>query len=557
LSSSSKKLDRATFKWIFKRTKRFIPQIALASLFNIASSVILIVLAAISKDIIDSGNKGLTDKFIVSSISIFVIIVLQKLIDAANSMLSVFLTGKYVMEMRSYMFSSVMRKKYSRLFGHHSGDILNRFTSDVDTIASGSLNIIPSVLSIITKIVVGGAALIMQNWIFAVAILGIGFIFPLLGRLVSKKYKNIHKEVQKSEGVTRSFIQESFANIVVIKTFESEKPVLEKLRDYMNINLKLKIKRNVYSLIVHTLMYFFFSFGYYGILVWGSAQLGTGLLTYGTLNYFLQLVSIVRAPLQNISGILPTYYAMVASAERLMEIETIDDEPECVDKDELKSIKENFKEIVVDNVAFAYEDELILKNCSFNIKNNSITAITGESGSGKSTLFKIILGLYDVTGGSITFNDGTKVDASTRGMFSYVPQGNMMLSGTIRDNITLCNENVTEEQIVEATKAAVIYDFIMSLPNGFDTKLGERGAGLSEGQLQRISIARALLFDAPVLLLDESTSALDEQTETQLLSNIKNISGKTIIFITHRHTSLSVCDTIVHVEDKQYKVIKS
>ncbi len=550
------KVNPSTLKWIVERTKKYTPFIIVVSIFDIAASVIMIALAAISKEIIDNGANGITDKFIMSSILIFAFVILQKVIDAANSMLSVRYGCKYVMDMRSYMFSSVLHKRYSKLFGHHSGDILNRFTSDIDIVASGALYIIPNILSIISKIVIGGAALFMQNWLFAVAVLIIGFIFPFFGRMISKKYKHLHKEVSKSEGDTRSFIQESFANIVVIKTFESEKPILNKLSEYMEKNLKLRIKRNIYSVIVNTLLYFFFTFGYYIVLVWGSSQLSTGVLTFGTLNYYLQLISILRAPLQNVSSIIPTYYSMIASAERLIEIENMGDEPECLPKEELTGIKKDFEEISVNNIAFAYDKELVLKNCSFKIKRNCITAITGESGSGKSTFFKLILGLYEPTGGSITFNDGTSVNASTRGMFSYVPQSNMMISGTIRDNITLCNPDITEEQIIAATKSAVIYDFIKTLPDGFDTVLGERGAGLSEGQLQRVSIARALLFDAPILLLDESTSALDEETETQLLSNIKNISGKTILFITHRHTSLSVCDTIVHVEDKKYEVVK-
>ena len=170
----------------------------------------------------------------------------------------------------------------------------------------------------------------------------------------------------------------------------------------------------------------------------------------------------------------------------------------------------------------------------------------------KSTLFKVILGLYTPQKGSITVNGDIKADASVRGLFSYVPQGNMVLSGTVRDNITLCNPNISEERLAEAAKAAEIYDYIMSLPDGFDTVLSERGAGLSEGQIQRISIARALLVDAPMLLLDEATSALDEQTETAVLANIKKMTGKTVLFITHRNTSLKVCDTIVHVSNGKF-----
>jgi ATP-binding cassette subfamily B protein len=292
------------------------------------------------------------------------------------------------------------------------------------------------------------------------------------------------------------------------------------------------------------------------VLVWGATAISKNAITYGTLTAFLQLVSQVRAPLQNISGILPQYYSAMASAERLMTIENLESEPESIGETELSELKENFQKVSIKNLAFSYDDEIILKNCSFEFERGKITAITGESGSGKSTLFKLLLGLYEPLGGSLNFNDDIPINSSTRGMFAYVPQGNMILSGTIRENITLCNPDVNEEEIIKAAKTAAIYDFITTLPDGFDTVLSERGAGLSEGQIQRLSIARALLFDAPILLFDEATSALDEQTETTLLSNIKELPDKTVLFITHRNTSISVCDSIIHVKDKIFTKIK-
>ena len=227
-----------------------------------------------------------------------------------------------------------------------------------------------------------------------------------------------------------------------------------------------------------------------------------------------------------------------------------------VSADKLEKIKKSFSGLEVKDITFAYKNELILKNCSFEAEKGKITAITGESGSGKSTIFKIILGLYEPQNGDITVNGNIPLDTSLRGLFAYVPQGNMVLSGTIRENITLCNESVSREDLIKAAKAAEIYELISSMPEGFDTVISERGGGLSEGQIQRISIARALLTDAPVLLLDEATSALDEATETKVLSNIKALNGKTVLFVTHRNTSLKVCDKIIRVEDKKFGVIK-
>lgn len=540
-------------KWILRRIRRFIPAIIGVAVLNALLSVSYVAVALISREIID--NAADKNKLFISAAILVAIVVAELLTSTLLSVINVRINGKMTISLRNYMFSSLVHKKYPGLFDHHTGDILNRFTSDIDQIVTGATSIVPSVVAMVSKLIAGMVALFAMNPYFAAIVLVLGTTLPMLGRTISKRYKYMHKEVQRTEGQARSFLQESFANIVVIKTFISETPILKKLNEYMKANLRMKIKRNFISALITLCLHSFFTLGYYVVLIWGATQLAHG-LTYGTLNAYLQLFSQLRAPLQNVSGILPQYYSTLASAERLIEFENIEDEPPVIVSDSLSALKENFDGIMVENLAFSYDDEVILRNCSFTVPRGEITAIMGESGSGKSTLFKILLGLYEPDGGSISFGNGTPINAGTRGMFSYVPQGNMILSGTIRDNITLCNENISDEQIEKATRAAVIYDFIQELPDGFDTVLSERGAGLSEGQIQRVSIARALLFDAPILLLDESTSALDEQTETTLLSNIKHMTDKTVLFITHRNTSVNVCDHIIHVENKKFRALK-
>ena len=307
------------------------------------------------------------------------------------------------------------------------------------------------------------------------------------------------------------------------------------------------MKRRNATLFANLSLYGFFTIGYYGVLVWGAYGILNATLTYGTLMAFLQLFQQLRAPLQNVSGILPQYYSTISSAERLMELDNAEEDEESISKRKLQKERDRFNSFEFNSITFGYKDEIILNNFSFAIKKGSVTAITGESGSGKSTIFKVILGLYEPSSGDMTFNEETIVNTSLRGMFAYVPQGNMILSGTIRENLTLFNDEIPQERIDEVTKAAEIYDIIKELPNGFDTMLSERGAGLSEGQLQRISIARALLTDAPILLLDEATSALDEPTESRVLDNIKTMRDKTVLFVTHRNTSLKICDNIIHI----------
>lgn len=537
------KQNKTTNKWIYKHTKPFVPQIIYISLLNFIASVAYIILAKLSQQIIDSASKSVTHTFIIGSVSLFGLILLHIIIEAVVSIILTSVATKMNISLKNYMFTCLMKKKYVNIAEYHSGDLLNRFSTDVDIIVNGSINLIPSLVSMLTKIVAGFAALCIQNYYFAFAVLFIGFIFPLCGRLLSRKYKDLHKQVQQTEGATRSFMQESFANIVVVKTFGGEKPFLMKLKDFLNTNRNLRIKKSVFSVLISALLYLFFSLGYYGILVWGAAQIASGVMTIGTLVYFLQLISVLRAPLQNISGIIPKYYSTVASAERLIELEQIEDESQNNNK------IIDFNNISAQNLTFAYTNEIVLRHNNFLIERGTITAITGRSGSGKSTLFKLLLGLFPATAGALSFDGKTPIDETTRQMFSYVPQGNMIISGTIRDNITLCDTTANEEDIINAAKVATIYDFIETLPDGLDSVISERGQGLSEGQIQRIAIARALLFDAPIILLDEATSALDEQTETQLLNNLKTLTNKTILFITHRNTSLSVCDKILHLSN--------
>lgn len=533
-------------KWIFDRTKPFFPRIILVSIFHAVISASYVYLASLSRNVIDISLGDTQSKLISGASILFGTIAFQITMESFLSYLETRLNGRAINSLRKYMFSSVVKKKYSLVTTHHSGDLLNRMTSDIDTVVSCSVSLVPSVVSIATKIILGIAVLIIQNPCLTFIIIVVGFLPSSIGRLLNKRYKTLHKRVQKTEGVTRSFIQESFENLIVIKTFFGAVPFSKKLDNLMNENFIAKTKRNNSSILINVCLRVMFSFGYYGVLVWGATQIATGKISYGTLIFFLQLVSILRVPLQNVSGILPRCYAMNASAERLMEIDSLESEDDFA-QDDKELLKQNFKSIKADCLNFAYDEKQVFDNLSFNIKKNSITAIVGESGSGKTTFFKVLLGLYDLDSGRLLINDDVKVSAATRFMFSYVPQRNMTVSGTIRENLTLSDTSISDEQIMQALKIAVADKFISELPKGLDTKLAEHGAGLSEGQLQRISVARALLFDAPVILLDESTSALDEETESLLLSNIKQITEKTVIFITHRNTSLSVCDNIISI----------
>ncbi len=557
MASSRNKKDSSlpVLKWILKKSKARLLAVFIIALLAALVSVSFIVLALVSKQILDIATGDSGGSLLYYGTVLLLIVIFQIILSGAEHILKVYTEGKLTITFRNHLFNAVSRKKYATLSAYHSGELLNLFTSDTDVVVKGLVDIIPNVMSILAKLVSGIAALFILDKRIALIVLVLGVTVPALGRIISKTYKQLHKKCQETEGNTRSFLQEFFENIVVVKAFVSEKLFYNKLNEYLNTNFKVKMKRGYISTVISLLLYTFFTLGYYGILLWGAGSIAEGMMTYGTLMAFLQLIQQLRAPLQNVSGILPQYYSAIASAERLIALEEGQTDKPANTK-ETEKLSKVFSRIDAKNITFGYDKEKIIENCSFSIEKGRITAVTGESGSGKSTIFKLLLGLYEVEEGSITINGEIPLTTAHRGLFAYVPQGNMVLSGTIRENVTMCNEKVSKKEIERALRAAEVYDVIAELPEGLETHLTERGGGLSEGQLQRIAIARALLTKAPVILLDEATSALDEENETKLLANIKAMNDKAVLFVTHRNTSLSVCDKIIYVKEKKFEIIK-
>ena len=401
-------------------------------------------------------------------------------------------------------------------------------------------------ISLGTKLIVGLLVLFRIDFSFTFLILTIGMLMCVGSRIYSRKFRYLHKEVQETSGVVRSFLQECIENLIVIKSFSNESWIGEQLSAHQQKNYQKKIKRNTISNLANTTMYVMFTAGYYAALVWGAVQISRGILTFGTLTAFLQIIGQIRAPFRNISGLIPQYYSMLASAERLMELEELSDELRQNEISHPHSFYEKMQAIVFENVSFSYEDGAILKDFSVRIEKGSLNAVVGTSGKGKSTMMKLLLGLISCDKGKIYFeNQEEKVllDAGSRNLFAYVPQGNFILSGTICENITFSNQKATEADIISAAKTACIWEYIKELPKGLDTILKERGSGLSEGQIQRLAIARAILSDAPILLLDECTSALDEETERKVLKNLKKLHTKTILCISHKAAAIHCCDT--------------
>ncbi|MEE0840020.1 MAG: ABC transporter ATP-binding protein [Acutalibacteraceae bacterium] len=542
-------------KLISGSIKAQLGRIILSSFLSSLVSVIYIALALISKQIIDIASGHTEGKLLPFGIAVIVLIAVQVICSALQSRLRVSTSGLMAVLLRKKLYHTVFSKNLSDVEDYHTGDLLNRFSSDVDTVVNTASSIIPAIASIISKIVSGAVAILLIDWKFAAGLICLGVAVPALCRIIGHKYRYLHTKHQESEGRVKAFLQESFANLKIIKSFSSLLPVNKKLDKLQKENYSLKLKRNNLNIIYTVGLYSFFTLGYFLVLLWGAAGIQRNIVSYGSLLAFLQIISQLRGPLQSVSGIIPSYQAMLSSAQRISEISELSDEIHSLDKPVIDTIKNVFTCINAESLSFSYEEKPILKNCSFSLKRGTVTSVTGESGVGKSTLFSLLLGYNNASEGRLSFDGKYEINASTRSLFAYVPQGNMILSGTIKENITLCTTDKSEERLISAIKVAQLYDWIESLPDGINTYIGENGLGVSEGQAQRIAIARAIMCDTPVLLLDEATSALDSQTELRLLSAIKELSDKTVIMVTHRATPKGICDVHIHLEEGFIKEI--
>lgn len=539
------KSDR-TFRFFGSLIRPHIGWLILLCLGNFIAALLSVGLALVSRNVIDSVHGGVSGTLVFWCCLLAGTVITQFLLNAGISYIRSLLHCRLDITLKSRIFRSYIGKSYRDASRYHSGEILNRLTSDVDVVIGGVSDLLPSVISIVTRLAASLVVLILFNWIFALIVLAVGIAGALAARYAGKYYKKMHKTCQESSGALRSFMQESSENLVVVKTFSDSAPVEKRLHNLMKTDYRNKMKRTRVAVIFNSIASFLFNGSYYVALAWGAVQVGAAAMSFGDLTAFLQIISQVRTPFLSMSGVLTRYYASIASAERLLEIENLTDDPLPAPCPAITSGR-----IRLDHLSFSYDKKPTLTDCNASIELGKITTIVGESGSGKSTLFRLLLGLYQPTDGRLLLcgDDGTEqpVDATVRRLFTYVPQGNFVLTGTIRENVTFFNDGISDERVMEALRAADLDSFVATLPDGLDTAIKERGSGLSEGQIQRIAIARALLFDAPILLLDECTSALDEGTEARILENIKHLNGKTVIFVTHRMRALDISDHVLRV----------
>ncbi|MBE5737011.1 MAG: ABC transporter ATP-binding protein [Clostridiales bacterium] len=543
----------STLKWIFDNSKKQRVKIVLLLIGNALFSLLSVVFALLIREIIDSASVHKdVDRLISFAVAIICVVFLQFGFRVFINALTENIKARLELDYKSQLFRSILNKKHEKLNGYHSGELLTRLTSDVSIVSDGVSSILPTVVSALSRLICAVVVLVVLDPIFALAFFVAGSLVFLVITFLREKLKGYHKKTQETDGKVRSFMQECIENLLAVKVFAVNEKIEGQANALQEKNYKIKMKRMRYSVVGHATYNFIFSAGYLFALIYGGVKILNGVLTYGSLSAILQLVNNVQVPFASLSNVLPKYYAMIASAERIMEIEEVEEEPKAI-KINKEAVYKKMNGIAIENVSFTYDRDKVLDNASIYINKGDFVAITGTSGVGKSTLMKLMLGVYPLDSGKVYIDSGEPLalDNSTRPLFSYVPQGNMLFSGTLRDNVTFIRSDASDEEIDRALTISLAKQFIDQLPEGLNTVVGENGVGLSEGQIQRIAIARAVLTRSPILLLDEATSALDEHTEKMVLDNLKTIEDITLIIVTHKKAALEICNRNIQIKQKK------
>lgn len=453
-----------------------------------------------------------------------------------------------LMQLRA--FARLMHSVWTGKEQFHSGDVMNRLIRDANEITTIITDTLPAALCVCVRLVFAFIYLFhFDSWL-AVVVLVVAPFFLFLSKIYINKMRKLTREIRNTDSRIQSILQESIQHRMVLKTLEQSNGMVKKLSLTQN-HLQGQVKhKTLFSSFSNLTVNIGFTAGYLLTFVWGVYRLDAGAITYGTMLAFIQLVGQIQGPFRDMTRFVPAIIGAITAAERMEQLEQTPTEE--------SSERQYFPHgagIRFNNVTYMYKDghRNILDNFSFDFAPGSTTAILGETGAGKTTLIRLVLSLLQPTRGSVEFYDKEKcvlASPDTRCNLVYVPQGNTLLSGTILDNLLLGNPEATEADMYQALRMACA-DFVFSLPDSINTVCGEGGTGFSEGQAQRIAIARALLRQGNILLLDEATSALDTETEQQLIANISSLAKEkkqTVLFITHRPAVVEYCENILQLK---------
>lgn len=544
------------FKWMFSYGKKYKKEIIFYTCLGLFSTVMTLVSSIASKELIDIVTGKKVDRALSMAILMVSMSLFSLFFGQLMSRITLKISIRIQNEIQADIFDKIIKVNWLDLTRYHSGDLLNRFGSDVSTVANSAIGWVPNLIINIFNFMATLLVILYYDPTMMVLTLINAPIMLLSSKVLMSRMRDYNKKVKEMNSEMMSFQTETFNNIDSIKSFSLVDLFSRKLKMFQEKYKKVNLDYNLFSIkanLILSIVGMIIQFSYYG---WAVYRLWTGAITYGEMTLFLQQSGRMSSAFSSLVSIVPSTVNSTISAHRLIEIIQLPKEEENIQTIEhLEEIKKNGFSIQLKDVFFSYvENKQVLASSSLKAKAGEIVALVGPSGEGKTTMIRLFLGLITPNQGEAVLQDYDgheyPLSASTRHLFAYVPQGNTIFSGTIADNLKMAKEDATDEEIIEALKSACAWEFVSRLDEGIYSEIGTRGRGLSEGQAQRIAIARAILKDAPILLLDEATSALDIETERKVLHNIVVAHpNKTCIVTTHRPSVLNMCQRVYRVMD--------
>ena len=534
-------------RWIWSNSRGVRGRILLCTLIGCVSVACSLIFVLFSKNAIDIATEVREGQLLHYGIGMALLILLEIGLHALDNWVANRLDVELRNRFRLHFFGLLLQSEWQGKERYHSGDVLNRMVQDLGSVVSVITTTLPFAVITVVQLIASFGLLYSMDRMLAIVLVLILPFFSLLSRFYVNRMRGMTKAVRESESHIHSAMQEGLQHKTIVKTLEQSGGMMQRLSALQERLSGEVIERTRFSVLSRGLVSMGFSFGYLTAFLWGVFSIQGGAITFGVMTAFLQLVGRIQRPLADLARMVPALVGALTSTERLMELEELPMEPmgEPVRLDGKAGVR-------FTDVSFQYADgeEDIITHLNTDFSPGSTTAILGETGAGKTTIVRLILALVRPTAGRVTLYDGEReveVSPQTRGNLVYVPQGNTLFSGTIRENLLLGRPDATDDELWEVLRTACA-EFVESLPDGLDASCGEQGGGLSEGQAQRIAIARSLLRPGAILLLDEATSALDPDTERRLLERLSDArDGRTVIFITHRPSVLEYCDRVLRV----------
>jgi ATP-binding cassette subfamily B protein len=544
---------RTIVRWLWQAWRGNRLQATLNAVIGLLGVVVSLAQVGAVQHAIDVSTPALQGhacnphRIVIAVVIMALLMVAGLLLTIASTWVSNILGIRAQNRMQQRMLDRILRTQWHGREKFHSGDVLNRLEFDVNNVVTFLTETIPDSLAVLAMFIGAFCYLFAMDAVLAIVTIAIIPVFVAVSKIYVRQMRRLTSEVRSSDSKVQSLMQETIQHRMLIKTLESEAPMTERLEQTQSVLRHKVVRRTVFSVFSNIILWLGFRLGYLIAFLWAALRMSRGSLTFGGMTAFLQLVSRIQGPARNLTKLVPQAVSVFTAAERLMELEEdpLDETGEPVRLEAPCGIR-------LEHVYYQYEDKdrEILHDLSFDFPPASCTAILGETGAGKTTLIRILLALLSPQQGKATIYNNhhqeTALTPLTRCNFAYVPQGNTLLSGTIRDNLRLGRLTATEEEMKEALHKSCA-DFVFDLPDGLNTLCSEAGGGLSEGQAQRIAIARALLRQSSILVLDEATSALDPETERQLLNNILADRNTTVIFVTHRMAVIDYCDQTLKI----------